>query len=446
MMSKLGLKQAQDKMRIEGINQIAIDVFTKNYKTLESGKSSFIDENDIEPLENVTKMSEIKVTDEECREALKKTAVIKLNGGLGTSMGLNKVKTAIEVRNGENFLDIIVKQIFHARKNSDATLPLIFMNSFRTRDDTLNYIKQKYPEIIVDDLPLDFIQNMEPRLRADDLTPVAWLENSSLEWCPPGHGDLYPALYGNGLLDQLLKKGYEYLFVSNGDNLGATLDAKLACHFAKTQAPFMMEVCRRTVQDKKGGHLAVRKSDKRTILRELAQTTEADAPAFQDIKRHHYFNTNTIWLNLPALQKILKKNGGVLGLPLIQNQKTIDPAKPDSPEIIQMESAMGAAIEIFESAIAIEVPRVRFMPVKTTNDLLMLRSDLFKIDKNYSIKAQVENLPKINLDNQFYKLIADFDKRFAVVPSLIKVQSLTIEGDHFFAEMIELIGEVKLKK
>ena len=445
-MSKSGLKQAQEKMRAEGINQIAINVFTDNYKILESGASNFINESDITPLEDVAEMSEIKISDEESKSALQKTVVVKLNGGLGTSMGLDKVKTALEVRDGKNFLDIMIRQIFHARQIFDAKLPLIFMNSFRTHDDTINYVEQNYPELKVDDLPLDFLQNMEPKLQVDDLTPVAWLENPSLEWCPPGHGDIYPALYGGGLLDELLKNGYEYLFVSNGDNLGATPDVKLAGYFAKIGAPFMMEVCRRTTQDKKGGHLAVRKSDKRTILRELAQTAETDIAAFQEIERHHFFNTNSIWLNLPALKKVLQKNGGVLGLPLIQNRKTVDPTKPDSPKIVQMESAMGAAIEIFEHATAIEVPRTRFMPVKTTNDLLLLRSDLFEIDSNYSVRAQVENLPKISLDDQFYKFIADFDERFTVIPSLLKLESLIIEGDHFFPEMIELIGEVKLKK
>jgi len=445
-MTKSGLKQAQTKMRTEGVDPVAIDVFTRNYQTLASGKSNFIAENDLAPLENVVKMNEIRVSTKDATAALKKTVIVKLNGGLGTSMGLDKVKTALEVRGGENFLDIIIKQTLHARRSSGATLPLLFMNSFRTRDDTLNYVEQKYPEIKTGDFPLDFLQNMEPKLRADDLTPVAWLENPSLEWCPPGHGDLYPALYGTGLLDQLIKDGYEYLFVSNSDNLGATPDAQLAGYFAKTGAPFMMEVCRRTTQDKKGGHLAIRKSDGRTILRELAQTAETDIPAFQNIERYNHFNTNSIWLNLPALHKILKENHGVLGLPLIQNQKTVDPTKPDSPKVIQMESAMGAAIEIFEGAIAIEVPRTRFMPVKTTNDLLMLRSDLFKIDDNYSVRPQVENLPKISLDDRFYKMIADFDQRFKAIPSLIKLESLTIEGDHIFEETIEFIGEVKLKK
>lgn len=56
--------------------------------------------------------------------------------------------------------------------------------------------------------------------RQATLQPVSWTENPHLEWCPPGHGDLYAALYGSGRLDELLKKGVKYMFVSNSDNLG----------------------------------------------------------------------------------------------------------------------------------------------------------------------------------------------------------------------------------
>ena len=60
--------------------------------------------------------------------------------------------------------------------------------------------------------------------------------------CPPGHGDIYPSLLGSGFLDRLLSKGVKYLFVSNSDNLGATLDVDLLAYFAKTDKAFIMEV------------------------------------------------------------------------------------------------------------------------------------------------------------------------------------------------------------
>ena len=91
-----------------------------------------------------------------------------------------------------------------------------------------------------------------------------------MEWCPPGHGDLYAALEGSGTLDKLLADGIKYMFVSNSDNLGAVMDLTLLTHFAESDSPFMMECADRTVNDKKGGHLAVRNADSQLILREAA--------------------------------------------------------------------------------------------------------------------------------------------------------------------------------
>ena len=71
------------------------------------------------------------------------------------------------------------------------------MNSFRTQDDTLAALAP-YADLEVDGLGLDFLQNSEPKLRADDLTPVEWPADPTLEWCPPGHGDLYTALMALG--------------------------------------------------------------------------------------------------------------------------------------------------------------------------------------------------------------------------------------------------------
>jgi hypothetical protein len=88
-------------------------------------------------------------------------------------MGLDRAKSLLEVRDGLSFLDIIVQQVLGARKEHGVALPLLFMNSFRTREDTLAVL-ERYPDLAVDDLPLYFLQNKEPKLRADDLTPVEW--------------------------------------------------------------------------------------------------------------------------------------------------------------------------------------------------------------------------------------------------------------------------------
>merc|ERR1711965_868817 len=144
------------------------------------------------------------------------------------------------------------------------------MNSFATSADTLEYLS-KYPDLQTAGLPLEFVQNKAPKVTKDDLTPASWPANSSHEWCPPGHGDLYPAMLGSGTLDLLLSKGYKYMFVSNSDNLGATMDLKLLTWFADSGKPFAMECAARTAADKKGGHLAADATTGGLLLRESAQ-------------------------------------------------------------------------------------------------------------------------------------------------------------------------------
>jgi UTP--glucose-1-phosphate uridylyltransferase len=294
-------------------------------------------------------------------------------------------------------------------------------------------------------MPLDFLQNREPKLRADDLMPVEWPADPSLEWCPPGHGDLYTALSGSGLLQDLLDNGVRYAFVSNGDNLCATADPRVASWFASSGAPYAAEVCRRTAADRKGGQLAVRLSDGRLVLRDTAQTAPEDADAFADVNRHRYFHTNNLWFDLRALASTLEEKAGVLGLPLIRNEKTADPADASSPKVIQIETAMGAAIEVFEGAQALEVERARFLPVKSTNDLLALRSDAYDFGDDYTpvLVAGRDEGPYIDLDSDYYKLVGDFDARFPEgPPSLAQATSLRVEGDWTFEADVVVRGDV----
>lgn len=437
---KDNLDKAIKKMQVAEVDPTAIEVFASQYRALTSGATGIIRESDILPVKSFPKLTDIEVNNKLSVDALKKTVVIKLNGGLGTSMGLDKAKTLLPVRDNKTFLDIMIGQILHTREQTKARLPLIFMNSFRTRSDTTNYI-EKHKELQVGDLPVDFLQNSNPKIYVDDLSPAEWSEAPELEWNPPGHGDVYPALWSSGILRELLKEGFEYAFISNGDNLGATVDAKIAGWFADSGASFAMEVCRRSVNDRKGGHLAIRKTDGRIILRESAQTAPEEMEFFADENLYTFFNTNNIWINLRRLYEVLEETDGVLELPLIRNLKTVDPTNPESPEVIQLESAMGSAIEVFEGATAIEVPRSRFMPVKTTNELLLMRSDAFELDADYQLNQKVTELPRIELDSRYYKFIDDFDTRFTVVPSLKDVTSLKVVGDHTFDTPMHLTGD-----
>ena len=443
-MSELGLRQAQEKMAAAGINQQAIDVFTHYYHQVEDGVTGFIAEDSIDPLTDPDLLSETAVAPEDAAAAFADTVIIKLNGGLGTSMGMEKAKSLLPVRDGRTFLDLIVDQVRHARQAYQVKLPLILMNSFRTRDDTLAALAA-YDDLEVDGLELDFLQSQEPKLRADDLTPVEWPANPLLEWCPPGHGDLYTALSASGVLDRVVSLGYRYASVSNSDNLGAAPNAVIAGWFAASGAPYAAEICRRTAADRKGGHLAIRKADQQLILRDTAQTSDEEMHYFTDEFRHPYFHTNNLWFDLRRLAQTLKERDSVLGLPLIKNAKTVDPADSSSPKVIQIESAMGAAVEVFEGATAIGVGRDRFLPVKTTNDLLLLRSDVYDLADDGRLIMVADPAPLVELDSSHYKTIGEFDQRFPDgAPSLKAASRFSVGGDWTFGARVSAIGDVTL--
>lgn len=443
-MASAGLDRAREKMRHAGVDEAAIDVFAHYYRLLEHGETGMIPEKSITPLE-IESLADVEVPDDVSAEAITKTAVIKLNGGLGTSMGMDRAKSLLCVRHGLSFLDIIARQVLHLREKYDTTLPLIFMNSFRTSADTMAALA-RYDDLPVDGLPLEFLQNKEPKLLASNLEPAAYPPDPDLEWCPPGHGDIYTALLGTGLLGRLVESGYRYAFVSNSDNLGAVPDARVAGWFAASGAPFAIEAVRRTPSDRKGGHFARRRVDGRIVLRESAQTLDSDKDALADLGRHKYSSTNNLWFDLQAMATALEVRGGILGLPLIRNVKHLDPADPSTPEVIQIETAMGAAIEVFEDAQVIEVGRERFVPVKTTNDLLVLRSDVYDIGEDFILDPVAEQVPFIDLDGEHYKLVVDFDRRFPEgAPSLKQASSLRVSGDWIFGPGVRVVGDAALE-
>jgi phosphoglucomutase len=319
------------------------------------------------------------------------------------------------------------------------------MNSFSTSADTMEYLGSRYPELGTD---IEFLQNKVPKIDRETFVPATCESNPDNEWCPPGHGDLYAALVGSGQLDKLLKAGYLYMFVSNSDNLGATLDVSILSHFAKVGAPFMMECCERTANDKKGGHLATRKSDKRLILRESAMCPDEDEDAFQDISVHRFFNTNNLWIRLDKLKRIIDSNGGFIPLPMIVNKKTVDPKDDSSQAVYQLETAMGAAIEMFEGATAIVVPRTRFAPVKKCNDLLLLRSDAYIITEDHRPllnPACDGKAPVMGMDSKKYKLVEALEEATAGgIPSLVECKSLKVKGLVKMTAATKFVGDISI--
>ena len=305
-MSAEGRSAALRKMREEGVDDAAVNAFAHYYDQLESGEQGLLPDADLEPVDELPELDELP--DELDGDALDRTVIVKLNGGLGTSMGMSGPKSLIEAKDGHSFLDVIVRQTLELRRRHGARLPLVLMDSFSTSEATLAAL-ERYPDLEVD-LPLDFLQSKEPKLRAEDLAPVDWPDDPALEWCPPGHGDLYTALVSSGMLEQMLDRGYEHAFVSNSDNLGAVLEPRIASWFARERPPFVMEAVIGTESDRKGGHLARRSSDGQLVLRESAQVPDEDEDSFSDYRRWRFYNTNTLWVSLRALAEVVDEHGG----------------------------------------------------------------------------------------------------------------------------------------
>jgi len=425
-------------MKQEGIREDVIRTFEAYYKMLVKGEKGLIKEEEISPPAEENLIDYQQIRQNSRSSMLKNTAVIKLNGGLGTSMGLSKAKSLLPVKNNLNFLDIISRQVLTLRSISGYDVPLLFMNSFSTEEDTLKYL-EKYPDLGKQGLPLSFLQNKFPRIRQDNLMPYE-NKDKKLMWNPPGHGDIYTAL--GDLLEKMIMQGCRYAFVSNADNLGAIVDTSIPAYMEDNNIPFLMEVCLRSPMDKKGGHLCEDKFGQ-LLLREIAQCSDNDLPRFQDIEYYKYFNTNNLWIDLRALEWYIIANEGLLLLPLIVNPKIVE-----GTPVYQLETAMGSAISIFNNSKALIVPRERFAPVKKTNDLLALWSDAYDLNDMYQVvlKRGLEKPPVIELDEIYYGKIDDMQKRFSKgIPCLSGCKELKIYGDVSFGEGVICEGKTTLK-
>ncbi|KAG9316324.1 UTP-glucose-1-phosphate uridylyltransferase [Chiua virens] len=352
---------------------------------------------------------------------LDKLAVLKVNGGLGTSMGMTGAKSALEVKDDMTFLDLTVRQIEHLNTTNRVDVPLILMTSFNTHEDTLRIIKN--PDTLVSSRRLS---SPAPSVQTDD----------KKHWYPPGHGDVYNALYHSGVLDQLLAEGKEYLFVSNSDNLGAVVDEKILQHMIETNAEFIMEVTDKTKADIKGGTLIDYEGSVRLL--EIAQVPSEHVEEFKSVRKFKIFNTNNLWINLKALKRIMVTEG--MELEIIINPKNND----DGQAVIQLETAAGAAIKHFKNGHGINVPRSRFLPVKSCSDLLLIKSDIYSLQHGQLVlneSRMFETTPVIKLGDHFKK-IQQFQKRFKKIPKIIELDHLTVTGDVYFGRNVTLRGTV----
>lgn len=433
-----------EKMHLDGAPAIVINGFKEQMRRFFEGDQAFLGEDAIAPVGfgELPEIADLAKYSTAGYKALQKTAIIKLNGGLGTSMGLEGPKSFLPVREGRTFLDLILSQVKTMRGEYDAALPLVLMNSFWTDAPTRERLRD---EINGDPhVSMTFMQHRFPRIRKDTMMPLDMPMATELEWNPPGHGDIYNALLTTGTLRRLLLSGYRYVFVSNSDNLGAVFDASLLGYMAKKEIPFLMEVCKRTHQDRKGGHLM--KMNGRLGLREVAQCSPDDMDQFQDVQKYSFFNTNSIWLDLRAVEEAFIKYHQFDLQPIVNPKRAI-PGDTTSPEVFQLETAMGSAISLFPGAQAVVVPRSRFSPVKTIGDLMLTMSDCFQVTEQNSVvcRSDWRNLPTIKLDPSVYSTVDSFFERFPEgVPSLAGCRELSVLGDVRFKSGVKLAGAVRV--
>ncbi len=350
MKSLLHLPYFISKMEKEGLPPVVTETFAYYYRQVVTGETGLIFDKDITPVapDEIKESLHLSRYEDAGKKRLKNAVRIILNGGLGTSMGLTGPKSLLEVKNGKSFLEIILE---HTEKYK---VKLALMNSFSTHNATLNALAEINPP----HFPLTFLQHKFPKILQKDFSPATWDKNPDLEWNPSGHGDIYTALFTSGMLQQLIDEEILFAFISNSDNLGATLDEPLLGYFSEKQLPFMMEVAEKTPSDIKGGHLARHKNG-RFLLREAAQCPDDELDSFRDIQKYRFFNTNNLWINLKFLKDLIEKEKKII-LPMILNPKSLDPRDETSPDIFQVETAMGSAISLFEGATAVKVPGTVF--------------------------------------------------------------------------------------
>lgn len=422
------MNSIRQAMEAAGCSQRQIDRFLKRVEVYLGADSAYFPESSISPVESLVHLNDLPTRPELLREA----AMIKLNGGLGTSMGLTGPKGLLEVKEGKDFYSILDQQVRWSQSRHGFRPALLFMNSFSTQDET----RKRLSELgFKQELPLDFLQSQVPKICPDGSLPKVEQEYA---WCPPGHGDIYASLLDSGLNESLLQAGVRYLFVSNIDNLGAVLDSRPLAYMKENGLSFLMEVTRRGESDKKGGHLAYDREG-RLLLREVAQCPEQDLKHFQDVGKHRFFNTNNLWIDLESVDESWTE------LPLIVNKKPVIPHQSSSQIVVQLEQAMGAAIGVVDRTGAVEVGRDRFLPVKTTNDLFLLRSDLYSLGEDGLMQSATDNDPTIDLDPAHYKMIADFERLVPSVPSILELESLTVKGPVRLSRDMRLKGEVTLE-
>lgn len=351
-----------------------------------------------------------------------KVAQVKLNGGLGTSMGCQGPKSLIQCDSrGRTFMDVIVDM----HKRSAISSALVLLNSFNTSALTGAYLGNHYPH-------LDWFEVLQhPFKKIDCHTHRPFDGEDPFFYNPPGHGSVYYDLYHSGLLVQFMDQGVDHLFISNADNLAASCDPKIAAYMSQSGCPFLIELTPKRTSDVKGG--TVVSLNGQLTLWEIAQVDASQLDLFQS---QPVFNTNNIWVHIPTLIDVIESDA--LSLDLILNKKS-----NNGVDFVQLEYAMGSAIRSFSNAQAMIVPRSRFFPVKKTSDLLWLLSDLTDFNDDGDLVWNTDKTIDIQCHPPF-DTVDGFFEHMKVMPSLNRIHSLSLQGNVTFNHEVTCMGDVDI--
>lgn len=436
----------RETMKTAGLSEAFIADFITKVDAVRNGETGMVnweEVGDLDPKTDEISLESIHSSYPTDLKLLSKLVVIKLNGGLGTSMGLDKAKSLIPIKDSMSFLAVMSKQIEFIRSEYGIDVPLIFMDSYNTQKDSQKELEKNG---FKQTLRTSFLQNKVPRLDAKTFAPIQ-NKNEIENWCPPGHGDIYFTMVQEGILDELLSKGFEIAFLSNGDNLGATVDPHIVSYLLKEDIHFAMEMTPKTLADKKGGAIYRKTVGGKFIKYELLETAQVPKEhenEFSGLGKFRTFSTNNLWINLRALKE--RFNQGNFSLSLIVNPKQVD-----GTAVVQLETAMGSAVGNFPKFKGIIIPRDRFAPVKKTEDYLIRRSDAYVLNSDFSLTMAKERKSAglgeilVLLDETHYKKIHQFDSLFKEYPSLLYCEELVVSGEILFDLPITLKGKVKFQ-
>ena len=432
------------KAEAGGVRAVEVAALRRRLSQLSEQQAGYLPGEALESLADLPRLDELPDPPPgQARDVLDRLVVVKLNGGLhGTSMGLSGPKSLLQVKSGASFLDVFATQVLALRDRHGARLPLVLMNSAATRGPSLDYLS-RYDGLRVPGVPLDFLQGREPKIRADDLRPVAWPADPGWSGARPGTATSTPRWRRPAPWRPCSAPGCATPSCPTPTTSARSPTPESPHGWPPSRCRSRWRRCAARLRDRKGGHLA--RYQGRVVLRETAQVPDGDT-SFTDVERWRWYNTNNIWIDLRVLRELQAADPAAPALPLIVNRKTVDPRHPASTPVIQLESAMGAAIGSIPGARAIHVPRSRFAPVKTTDDLLVLRSDAYQLTSDGRMRPAFDGPgPVVTLDKDFYKLLPDFDQRFpAGPPSLRRCRRFQVDGDVTFGAAVTAVGHVRL--